>query len=145
VLLTKFAEQVPFELPDTVRHFEFVPLSRLLPRAAAFVHHGGVGSSSQGLAAGVPQLLRPLAFDQFDNASRLCRLGVAEQLPPVQFSVDRASAALHRLTTSESTRQSCRQLAERCDGAASIARACELLEAMEPKAPAPSSQPQAPV
>ncbi len=130
VLLTKFAEQVPRDLPDSVRHYSFVPLTRLLPRTAAFVHHGGIGSSSQGLAAGVPQLIRPLAFDQFDNSARLCRLGVAEQLLPKRFDVDRAGAALERLTSFDAVGQSCEQLAARCDGAASIARACDLLEAV---------------
>ncbi len=130
VLLTKFATQLPTPLPHSVRHFEFVPLTQLLPHVAAFVHHGGVGSSSQGLAAGVPQLVRPLAFDQFDNAARLCRLGVAEQLVPQKFTPERVAAAMGRLTTSETVDRRCKEVALRCDGAAALARACELLEAV---------------
>jgi rhamnosyltransferase subunit B len=38
------------------------------------VHHGGVGTTSQALAAGIPQVIRPMAFDQFDNAARIERL-----------------------------------------------------------------------
>lgn len=140
IMLTKFAEQVPTELPDTTRHFAFVPLTRLLPRAAAFVHHGGVGSSSQGLAAGVPHIVRPLAFDQFDNAARLCRLGAGEQLTPKRFTTARVCEALERLTTSESVRHNCEQLAARCDGAAALTRACELLEALASTAPVSSSK-----
>ncbi|HEY3393621.1 MAG TPA: glycosyltransferase, partial [Lacipirellulaceae bacterium] len=53
ILLTKYADQLPSELPDTVRHFVFVPLSKLLPHTSALVHHGGIGTCAQGLAAGV--------------------------------------------------------------------------------------------
>ncbi|TWT76079.1 MurG-like transferase [Posidoniimonas polymericola] len=130
VLLTKFAEQLPADLPDVVRRFEFEPLSQLLPRCAAFVHHGGIGSSSQGLAAGVPQLIRPLAFDQHDNAERLRRLGVAEELSPRRFAGQSAAEALGRLIGSAAVGASCRRYAEQCDGRAARDRACDLLEGL---------------
>ncbi len=76
ILLTRFAEQLPPSLPSGVVHFDFVPLSLLLPRCAAFVNHGGIGSVSQAMAAGIPQLMMPLAHDQIDNAARIARLGV---------------------------------------------------------------------
>ena len=63
MLLTRFSEPIPQNLPDGVRHFEFVPFSWLPPRAAAIVHHGGIGTMSQGLAAGIPQLIMPMNFD----------------------------------------------------------------------------------
>ncbi len=58
----------------------FVPLSKLLPRARALVHHGGIGTVSQAFAAGIPQLVTPFAHDQFDNAARVERLGCGIQL-----------------------------------------------------------------
>jgi hypothetical protein len=48
----------------------------VLPHCAAIVHHGGVGTLAQGLAAGVPQLVMPMGFDQPDNATRSSALGV---------------------------------------------------------------------
>lgn len=127
LLLTKFANQVPSDLPPSVKHVEFVPLSVLLPRCAAFVHHGGIGSCSQGLAAGVPQLIRPLAFDQYDNAARLCHLGVAEELRVKRFTTPRVAQALERLTSSQSVAESCRKYARMCE-TSGLDRACELLE-----------------
>src|SRR5262249_49590922 len=50
VLLTRFPEQVPPNLPEGVRHVAYAPFSQLLPRAAALVHHGGIGTSAQGMA-----------------------------------------------------------------------------------------------
>lgn len=130
ILLTKFPQQVPPDLPPQVRHFEFVPLSRLLPRAAAFVHHGGIGSSSQGLAAGVPQLVMPMAFDQPDNAERLQTLGVAEILPPRRFHGRAVAAALERLIDNAERARRCESLASRCDGNAALSRAADLLESL---------------
>jgi len=76
VLLTRYPEQLPANLPESVRHFAYAPFSQLLPRCAALVHHGGIGTMSQALAAGIPQLIKPMAHDQFDNAARIERLGV---------------------------------------------------------------------
>jgi rhamnosyltransferase subunit B len=58
----------------------YVPLSKLLPRARAIVHHGGIGTASQAFAAGIPQLITPFAHDQFDNAARVESLGCGAQM-----------------------------------------------------------------
>ena len=39
------------------------------------IHHGGIGTSAQLLKNGIPQLIYPKAFDQFENASSLERIG----------------------------------------------------------------------
>ena len=75
LLLSSHSENWPEPLPELVRAERYVSLSRLLPHCAAIVHHGGIGTTSQALAAATPQLIRPLAFDQFDNAARVQRLG----------------------------------------------------------------------
>ena len=46
ILLSRHREHIPPELPPTVRHFDYAPFSRILPRCAALVHHGGVGTMS---------------------------------------------------------------------------------------------------
>lgn len=50
---------------------EYAPFSLLLPRSAAIIHHGGIGTVAQALACGTPQLVLPQAHDQFDNAHRV--------------------------------------------------------------------------
>ena len=73
------------------------PHSRLLPRAAAVVHQCGIGTLSQALRAGRPQLLVPWAHDQPDNAWRAMRLGVGRILYPNRYTASRAAAALRAL------------------------------------------------
>jgi len=71
VLLTPHREQVPQILPPGMLWQPYVPLRALLPRAAALVHHGGIGTTAEALRAGVPQVIVPMAYDQFDNAARV--------------------------------------------------------------------------
>ena len=46
------------------------PSASFCTAVAGLVHHGGIGTSAQALAAGIPQLLMPQAHDQPDNAAR---------------------------------------------------------------------------
>src|SRR5262245_42603890 len=128
ILLTKYDHQLPSYLPDSVRHFGFVPLSRLLVHTAALVHHGGIGTCAQGLAAGVPHLVRPMSFDQFDNSRRLARLGVSEEISVRNFRGGAVANALSRLLGSPSVAAHCREYARRCDGPAARNAACVALE-----------------
>lgn len=133
ILLTKYPCQLPPSLPHSVKHVEFTPLTQLLPSTAAFVHHGGVGSSSQALAAGVPQLVRPLAFDQFDNAQRLRTLGVAEEIRPKRFTEARVAESLRRLTTSAKVAANCTKYSAELEANNALGQACKQLEALAKK------------
>src|SRR5205085_2067897 len=106
------AAHVPASLPATVRHFAYVPFSQVFPRAAAVVHHGGIGTTAQALAAGIPQVIMPMGYDQPDNAERLVRLGVGAPLPPRRFTGARLAALLGKLLGPD-VRERCRALAER--------------------------------
>lgn len=75
----------------------------LFPHAAAIVHHGGIGTVAQALAAGKAQLLIPHLGDQFDNAARLTRLGLGHSLPAHRFHGGDAPAALARLLADPGT------------------------------------------
>jgi UDP:flavonoid glycosyltransferase YjiC (YdhE family) len=128
ILLTKYDEQLPARLPPTVRHFGFVPMSKLLPRTAALVHHGGIGSCAQGLAAGVPHVVQPMSYDQFDNSRRLVRLGVATEISIRDFRGRTVADALVKLLDSPGVTSQCGNIAARCDGESALARACDALE-----------------
>jgi UDP:flavonoid glycosyltransferase YjiC (YdhE family) len=113
LLLTRYRDQLPARLPEGVGHFDYVPFSQVLPRAAALVSHGGIGTLSQALAAGIPQLVMPLGFDQFDNAARLERLGVAATLIPRRFQGRAVAHQLARLLDSPAVARACRAVAAR--------------------------------
>jgi len=58
------------------------------------VHHGGIGTTARALAAGTPQLVLPLAWDQPDNAARVRRLGAGSSLGARHRSAARLAEAL---------------------------------------------------
>jgi UDP:flavonoid glycosyltransferase YjiC (YdhE family) len=128
VILTTMPEQLPNPLPSHVRYFGFVPISVLLPRSAAFIHHGGVGTLSQTLAAAVPQLVVPQIWDQPDNCRWLAKLGVSRQLTVQQYRVDQVTEQLKYLLESDDVREKCRNLAQQIPVQNSFDAACESLE-----------------
>ncbi|WP_375396829.1 glycosyltransferase [uncultured Sphingomonas sp.] len=75
----------------------YAPHSKLFPRAAAIVHHGGVGTTGRALASGKPQLVVPYMGDQFDHAHRIRRMGIGRVLEPARFTADRALPLLNIL------------------------------------------------
>jgi rhamnosyltransferase subunit B len=97
LFVTRFANQLPRPLPPLIRHVHYVPYSRLLPRAAVLVHHGGIGTVAQALKAGVPQLVAPCCYDQFDNAEHLRRQGVGETVLREHYTPANVAAVLRRL------------------------------------------------
>lgn len=62
---------------EHVRSIDYAPYSMVMPRAQAIVHHAGIGTTAAAMRAGRPSLIIPHANDEFDNAERARRLGVA--------------------------------------------------------------------
>ncbi|HWE02426.1 MAG TPA: glycosyltransferase [Tepidisphaeraceae bacterium] len=129
LLLTRHREHVPSRLPAGVKHIDFAPFGELLPHCRALVHHGGIGTASQGMKAGLPQMVLPHAHDQLDNATRMGRLGVARTLDPRRYTSDRIATTLASLLGSASVNERCREVAGKFAGARPLEQACELIEA----------------
>ena len=130
ILLTPYTDQLPDKLPSQVNHFPYAPLNQLLPRAAALVHHGGVGTMAAALAAGVPQLIMPMAFDQQDNAQRMIKLGLAKSIQRKAYTGERVAAVLSELIDSGDYGANCQATAAKIDGDAGVSSACDAIEAM---------------
>lgn len=129
ILLTAFPDQLPRDLPPSVRWFDYVPFRRLLPQVAALVHHGGIGSTAEALRAGVPQLVVPMAHDQFDNAARVVALGVGATLPRPRYDGARVAKALAPLLASAEVRQRCRSAAAHFTDPHPVETLCGRIEA----------------
>ena len=100
IFLTPHRDQVPPSLPPGVLWQAYLPLNKLLPHAAALVHHGGIGTTAEALRAGIPQLIVPLAYDQFDNAARVQALGAGLTLRHARLSSRALAARLRKLLAS---------------------------------------------
>ena len=130
ILLTRFPEQLPTRLPASVLADTYAPFAALLPRCAALIHHGGIGTLAQGLSAGLPQLVMPLAFDQHDNLRRLRELGVGDGIVPRQFTLARVSRMLQHLLQDAEVAAHCARARRSSAGHDGLRAACESLEAV---------------
>jgi len=71
-----------------------VPQLEILQRAALFITHGGMNSTSEGLLYGVPLIVVPQHGDQFLVAGQVAALGAGVMIPAAQAN----AAALKGLT-----------------------------------------------
>jgi UDP:flavonoid glycosyltransferase YjiC (YdhE family) len=103
VLLTGAFEQnrPDGELSRDVLLVHRAPHQLLFPRASGIVLHGGVGTTGQALRSGRPMLVVPHGHDQFDNAYRVTKLGVARTLHPKRYRAARVARELAGLLGSE--------------------------------------------
>jgi UDP:flavonoid glycosyltransferase YjiC (YdhE family) len=123
-------------LPPGLLAAEYAPHHIVFARAAAIVHHGGIGTTARALASGRPMLVVPHAHDQPDNAHRVEGLGVARVLDARRYRARRAARHLDALLTDSRYRDAAdraRQViaAEDGPGAAcdAIARVLQLVPA----------------
>lgn len=97
IILSGWAGLAERELPSTVLRLDSVPHSWLFPRVSVVVHHGGVGTTHEGLRAGRPSVLVPFFGDQPFWAERVAALGAGPApVPQEAMTTDRLSAAINR-------------------------------------------------
>jgi len=128
ILLSRYKHHIPDLLPEGIQHFEYIPLQHILPRVDALVHQGGIGTCAQALRHGAPQLIRPMAYDQFDNAWRLKSLGVGDWIVPEKWNVPTVTAKIQAITSASNVRERCQAIASRFEGIDPMRETCELIE-----------------
>jgi rhamnosyltransferase subunit B len=128
LIVTAGTDRLPRNLPSQIRHVSYAPFHQLFPHAAAVIHHGGIGTAAQAIAAGVPQLVCPFIADQFDNAERLVRVGVARQVQFASFRPKRLAQELAILLDSAAVRDRCAYVAGKINPSDALDRACRAIE-----------------
>jgi len=128
LLVGRAPETAPTNLPPGVEVFGYAPFSSVMPRAACSVHHGGIGTTSQGLRAGRPTVIVPHAHDQFDNAARAKRMRVSQTLAAQDLTPQRLVEAIRRVVDDPACVGRAAEVGERMkgeDGGPVAARALE--------------------
>ena len=94
------------ETEGNVHRCGFISYARDLPRYDLVVHHAGTGVLAHTLAAGLPALVVPTDYDQFDYAARLEVAGVAVR---VTHLTDLATL-IPRVLADQAMKARCRQM-----------------------------------
>lgn len=117
------------EAPATVRFVEAVPYHWLLPRVAAVVHHGGAGSTAEGLRAGKPTVVCPFFGDQPYWGRRVQALGVGPApVPQKRMTAAALAAAIREAVSNEEMRRRAEGLGGSLRAEKGVERAVELIE-----------------
>lgn len=114
----------------------YAPHSELMPRAAAVVHQGGIGTMGQALRAGRPMLVVPFSHDQPDNAMRAERLGVARTVSRRAYRADTAAKALGALLADPRVLIAAKSVGERIRAERGAQVAADALERLAAQSPA---------
>ena len=94
------------QVPENVFVLEDAPHSWLFPRMAAVVHHGGAGTTAEGVRAGVPAVIVPFVFDQPFWGARVKALGLGpDPIPQKRLTADRLAHAIKIAVSDENIRQ----------------------------------------
>jgi UDP:flavonoid glycosyltransferase YjiC (YdhE family) len=123
-------EQWPSSIPSSIFITNYLPYSEIMPKAAAIVHQGGIGTTAQGLRAGRPTLVVPWAHDQPDNAERLRKLGVSRTIPRQRYRAKRVAKELSYLLNNKGYAQRAQQIGAQTASEDGLSCACDAIEAM---------------
>ena len=69
------AGPAPVHVEQGIAVYAHLPYDDVVPRCSAVVHHGGAGITYSAVCAGVPALVVPHDYDQFDFAARIVAAG----------------------------------------------------------------------
>jgi sterol 3beta-glucosyltransferase len=101
LLVTGWGGLQASQVPDSVFVTDAAPHSWLFPRMAAVVHHGGAGTTAEGLKAGVPTVIVPFILDQPFWGARVHALGLGPKpIPHKRLTADRLAQAINLAATS---------------------------------------------
>lgn len=128
ILLVGSDQNRPKEpLSDDIAVFNYAPHGELMPRAAAVVHQGGVGTTGQAMRAGVPTIVVPFAHDQPDNAARVERLGVSRTIARSNYKAERVAGELKELLSNPFYSRRAREVGSRVRSENGAAVAVDLI------------------
>lgn len=116
-------------LPPTIHAAGSLPHSWLLPRSAGLVHHGGFGTTSAGLRAGIPALVIPHLVDQFYWGQRVYELGAGlRPIRRVKLNTTGLAAALQDLAHNDNLRAAASAIGEQIRAESGVDNAVRLIE-----------------
>jgi sterol 3beta-glucosyltransferase len=106
VLATGWGGMNVMNIPKNVFVLDSAPHGWLFPRMSVVVHHGGAGTTAEGLRAGVPSVIVPFIVDQLFWGKRVRELGAGpEPIKAKRLTPDNLAEAIHRVTTDPMMRQ----------------------------------------
>lgn len=117
------------DLSKTVYMLPSIPHSWLFPRMATVVHHGGAGTTSAGLRAGIPTIITPFMGDQAFWGHRIAQLGVGTNpIPRKKLTAETLASAIQETITNTTMHQKACELGEKIRAENGVMNTTRLIE-----------------
>jgi UDP:flavonoid glycosyltransferase YjiC (YdhE family) len=112
ILITPYDDVAPNYTSARILRYKYLPFASLLPYMGTIIHHGGIGTLYQSMAAGIPQMALTYGYDRPDNGARIQRLGIGKSLPPFRWKPEIVAETMRSLMTPD-VQTRCRDLSLR--------------------------------
>ena len=114
---------------DHIFHAGAVPHSWLFRRVSAVVHHGGFGTTSAVLRAGLPSLVIPHILDQFIWGNRIYEMGMGPKpIPRKELNEDNLADALNEMVNNPTMQSTANAVGSKIRLETGIENAVKLIE-----------------
>jgi len=110
------------------QHFDYLDFEYAFSQSLAVIHHGGIGTMAQVIKAGIPQIIRPLKYDQPDNADRIYRLGLGTYVLPEKFTAEAVIPVLWNMLQKAKQSKALKKFSVDVQNSCAIVNACDLIE-----------------
>ncbi|MFO1389955.1 glycosyltransferase [Cellvibrio sp.] len=107
---------------------EYVDFDYALPKCLLIVHHGGIGTLAQAIKAGIPQIIRPLLYDQPDNGLRIEKLSLGYSIFPSLFTAETVAPIVKSLIDYTPFNKKLAAYSADVKRSTAIQKACNLIE-----------------
>jgi UDP:flavonoid glycosyltransferase YjiC (YdhE family) len=125
--------EVPRDMASRVVAMRYACYSDLFPVASAIVHQGGVGTTQAACYYGVPAIVVPRGFDQFENAAHIQRHRLGLRIMPSSLTPTLLRIRLERLLSSDKVHRNVHRLSHRMQAEPGATASADLVEmALDP-------------
>ena len=129
LLLTGWGGLRTGSVPSNVFVLDSAPHAWLFPCMAAVVHHGGAGTTAEGLRAGVPSIIVPFVLDQPFWGARVKALGLGpDPIPQKHLTVDRLSDAIQIAVSDSQMKQRAKAFSKAIQAENGIDQAVKIIQ-----------------
>ena len=109
---------------------QFVPQTAIVPQCDVMITHGGNNTVGEAFTYGVPTIVLPLFWDQYDNAQRIDECGFGVRLSTYKFTDDELHSAIDRLSGDEELAQKLGEASKRLQASPGRVRAADRIESV---------------
>ncbi len=106
----------------------FLPQTAILPQCDLVITHGGNNTIGEAFTFGLPAIVLPLFWDQYDNAQRMHELGFGVRLDTYGFDPDELRRAVDDILANSSLRSRMREIANRVSSTSGQSTAADTIE-----------------